>query len=45
MFFPKVLPSMSLDRDIEFVVELISSIALIFKKPYRMDVNSLVELT
>jgi hypothetical protein len=34
--FSEELPSMSPDRDIEFVIELVPSIAPIFKRPYRM---------
>jgi hypothetical protein len=42
--FPKELPGMPLDRDIEFSIELIPRTAPISKIPYRMDVKDLVEL-
>jgi hypothetical protein len=42
--FPEDLPGMPPDRDIEFSIELISSIAPISKRPYRMDVKDLAEL-
>jgi hypothetical protein len=42
--FPEELPSMPLDREIEFVIELVPSTAPIFKRPYRMAANQLVEL-
>jgi hypothetical protein len=38
------LPGMPPDREIEFVIELVPSTAPIFKKPYRMTANQLVEL-
>jgi hypothetical protein len=37
--FPKDLPGMSLDRDIEFLIELLSETPPISKRPYRMLVN------
>jgi hypothetical protein len=42
--FPEDLPGMPPDRDIEFVIELKSSIALIYKTPFRMTTPELVEL-
>jgi hypothetical protein len=33
---PEELPGMPPDREIEFVIELVSCIAPIFKRPYRM---------
>jgi hypothetical protein len=42
--FPKELPSMLLDCDIEFVIELVPGTAPIFKRPYRMAANQLAEL-
>jgi hypothetical protein len=42
--FPKVLPGMPPDREIEFVIELVPSTAPIFKRPYRMAANQLAEL-
>jgi hypothetical protein len=44
MFFPEELPGMPPDREIEFVIELVPGTAPIFKRPYRMVVNQLVEL-
>jgi hypothetical protein len=42
--FPKELPSMPPDREIEFVIELVLGTAPIFKRPYRMPANQLAEL-
>jgi hypothetical protein len=42
--FPKELPGMPPNRDIEFSIELLSGTAPISKRPYRMDVKDLVEL-
>jgi hypothetical protein len=42
--FPEELPGMSLDREIEFVIEIVLGTALIFKRPYRMTANQLAEL-
>ena len=42
--FPDDLPSMPLDRDLEFTIELQPSTAPISKRPYRMPPNELVEL-
>jgi hypothetical protein len=42
--FPEELPGMPLDREIEFVIELVPSTAPIFKRPYRMAANQLDEL-
>jgi hypothetical protein len=42
--FPEELPGMPPDREIEFVIELVPGTAPIFKRPYRMDANQLVEL-
>jgi hypothetical protein len=42
--FPEELPGMPLDRDIEFLIELLPETPLISKRPYRMPVNELVEL-
>jgi hypothetical protein len=42
--FPKELPGMPPDRDIEFLVELLPGTPPISKRPYRMPVNALVEL-
>jgi hypothetical protein len=35
---------MSLDRDIEFIIDLVPSTAPISKRPYRMPANELAEL-
>jgi hypothetical protein len=32
------------DRDIEFVIELVSSSASTYKRPYRMAIKQLAEL-
>jgi hypothetical protein len=42
--FPKELPGMPLDRDIEFLIELLPGTPPISKRPYRMPMNELVEL-
>jgi hypothetical protein len=42
--YPKELPGMPPDRDIEFVIELMSSTAPIYKSPYTMPTPKLVEL-
>jgi hypothetical protein len=42
--FPKELPRMPADRDIEFVIELRSDTAPIYKTPYRMATPELAEL-
>ena len=42
--FPDDLPGMPLDRDIEFIIELLLGMAPIAKRPYRMGVNELEEL-
>jgi hypothetical protein len=42
--FPKELPGMPPDHEIEFVIELVPGTAPIFKRPYRMAANQLAEL-
>jgi hypothetical protein len=42
--FPKELSGMPPDHKIEFVIELVPGTAPIFKRPYRMASNQLVEL-
>jgi hypothetical protein len=42
--FPEELLGMSPDREIEFVIELVSGTAPIFKRLYRMAANQLAEL-
>ena len=42
--FPEELPSMPLDRSVEFVIELVPGTAPISKRPYRMPVEELAEL-
>jgi hypothetical protein len=42
--FPKDLPGMPPDRDIEFIIELLPRMPPISKRPYRMPVYELVEL-
>jgi hypothetical protein len=42
--FPKELPGMPPDRDVEFVIELMPGTAPISKHPYRMPPNELKEL-
>jgi len=42
--FPKELPGMRPNRDLEFIIDLISETAPIAKRPYRMAANELGEL-
>ena len=42
--FPEELLGLLLDRDIEFVIDLVPGIAPIAKQPYRMSVEELEEL-
>ena len=42
--FPEDLLGMPLDREIEFVIELVPGTTPIYKRPYRMDANQLAEL-
>jgi hypothetical protein len=42
--FPDELPGMLPDRDIEFSIELLPGTALIYKRPYGMNVKDLAEL-
>jgi hypothetical protein len=42
--FPEELSGMAPDRDIEFVIELMSGTAPIYKIPYRMAAKQLAEL-
>ena len=42
--FPKELPGMPSDRDIEFVIDLVPRTAPIAKRPYRSAASELAEL-
>jgi hypothetical protein len=42
--FPDELPGMPLDREVEFVIDLLPGTAPISKRPYRMSVEELKEL-
>ena len=42
--FPKELPGMPPDRDIEFLTELLPGTGPISKRPYRMPANDLEEI-
>lgn len=42
--FPDELPGMPLDREIEFVINLVPGTAPIAKRPYHLLVDDLVEL-
>jgi hypothetical protein len=42
--FPEELSGMAPDRDIEFVIELMSGTAPIYKIPYRMAAKQLAKL-
>jgi hypothetical protein len=41
--FPEELPGMPPNRDIEFIIELLSRTPPISKRPYRIPVNEFVE--
>ena len=42
--FPKELPDMPPDWDVEFVIDLLPGTGPIAKRPYRMSVDELEEL-
>jgi hypothetical protein len=42
--FPKELPGMPPDRDVEFIIDLLPGTGPIAKRPYRMSVDELTEL-
>ena len=42
--FPEELPGMPLDRDIEFVIDLVPGTSPIAKRPYGMATSELAEL-
>ena len=42
--FPEELPGMPLDRDVEFIIDLLPGTGPIAKRPYRMLVDELAEL-
>ena len=42
--FPEELPKMPLDRDLEFIIDLIPRTAPIANRPYRMAADELEEL-
>src|SRR3954468_25068502 len=42
--FPKELPGMPLDREVEFLIDLMPGTGPIAKRPYKMDVDELKEL-
>jgi hypothetical protein len=42
--FPDELPGMPLDREVEFVIDLLPGTAPISKRPYRMSSDQLLEL-
>jgi hypothetical protein len=42
--FPEDLPGMPLDRDIEFIIDLVPGTVPISKRPYQMLANELAEL-
>ena len=42
--FSEELPGMPLDRDVEFVIDLLPSMGSIAKRPYCMSVDKLEEL-
>ena len=42
--FPNELPGMPLDRDIEFMIDLVPRTRPMAKRPYRMAANELAEL-
>jgi hypothetical protein len=42
--FPEELPGMPLDREVEFVIDLLPGTTPISKQPYKMSVEELKEL-
>jgi hypothetical protein len=42
--FPKELPGMPPDREVEFVIDLLPETSLTSKRPYEMSVEELKEL-
>ena len=42
--FPKELPGIPLDQDVEFVIDLLPGTGPISKRPYRMSVDELEKL-
>jgi hypothetical protein len=42
--FPEELPEMPLDREVEFVIDLLPRTTPISKRPYRMSIEELKEL-
>ena len=42
--FPKELPGMPPDRDVEFIIDLLPETGPIAKRPYRMSVDELAKL-
>jgi hypothetical protein len=42
--FPKELPGMPPDRDVEFVFDLLPGTRPIAKRPYRMSIDEMEEL-
>jgi hypothetical protein len=42
--FPEELPGMPLDRDVEFIIDLLPGTGPIAKRPYKMDIQELKEL-
>jgi hypothetical protein len=42
--FPEEIPGMPLDREVEFVIDLLPGTAPISKRPYRMSIEELKEL-
>jgi hypothetical protein len=42
--FPKELPGMPPDRDVEFIIDLLPETGPITKRPYRMSDDELVKL-
>jgi hypothetical protein len=42
--FPEELPGMPLDRDFEFIIDLLPGTGPIAKRPYKMDIEELNEL-
>jgi len=42
--FPEELPGMPPDHDVEFIIDLLSRMGPIAKRPYRMSVDELEEL-
>jgi hypothetical protein len=42
--FPEELPGMPLDKDVEFIIDVMPGTRPIAKRPYKMDIEELKEV-